>query len=108
MEDAPEEKVPLKIEALDSDGVIVHLGVMASHMLKSSGMAIFVRQPNDTIAIVNPTQVLFLSDALKEPPFDKLPKLVRPGIQDGRPQFVAYDQNGVLWEIEYTDEEEET
>ena len=97
--------VELTRENLQTQSAIEMLGAIAAGGLKEYGQATFVMRPDGGVAYANPTHVHIHPDAvpdIKNKPF----RTVRPILGNGRPAYVVW-KNGVLWEIEFVDEEPE-
>lgn len=102
-EDRSVPTVELSRDNLQTQPAIEMLGTIAAGSLKEYGQATFVMRPDGGVAFANPTHVHVHPQAvpdLQDRPF----RTVRPILGNGRPAYVVW-KNGMLWEIEFVDEE---
>lgn len=104
-EDPSIPTVELTKENLRSQAAIDMLGAIAAGSLKEYGQATFIMRPDGGIAFANPAHVHVHPQAVPDIT-DKPFRTVRPILGTGRPAYVVW-KNGMLWEIEFVDEEPE-
>ncbi len=106
MEDSPHvPTVELNRSNLETQPAIEMLGAIAAGGLKEYGQATFVMRPDGGVAFANPAHVHIHPDAVPDIA-DRPFREVRPILGTGRPQYVVW-KNGILWEIEFLDEDPE-
>lgn len=95
--------VELTRDNLETQPAVEMLGAIAAGGLKEYGQATFVMRPDGGVAYANPAHVHIHPAAVPDIE-DKPFRTVRPVIGTGRPEFVVW-KNGILWEIEFLDDE---
>lgn len=92
------------IADLDRPEVITWLGVLAAMSLQKSGVVTFFVDDAGAVQLANPLGVFLDIKRMQAPtkPF----RFVRPILMSSRPQFIAFKNDGTLWEIEYIEEHE--
>lgn len=101
----PQPMVEMTKDNLDTLGALETLATIAAAGLKQYGQVTFIMRPDGGVAFANPAHVHVHPQAIEDLG-DKPYRFVRPILGDGRPNYVAW-KNGILWEIEFTDEQPE-
>lgn len=104
MPDSTEQPV-ITTENMGEPESVGTLGLMAAANLVHYGLCTFIVDPDGRVRTMNPFNV-FIDGAAVHPPDGKEPKLIRPIMTAPRPQYVAIDAEGVIWEAEFDHDDE--
>lgn len=101
--DAPQQPMgEMTRDNIDSIEALETLATIAAAGLRHYGQVTFVMRPDGGVAFANPAHVHIHPQAIED--LGDMPyRFVRPILGDGRPNYVAW-KDGILWEIEPTDE----
>ena len=106
MTDKQKPTVEMSRDNLETLGALEILASIAAAGLKHYGQATFVMRPDGGVAFANPAHVHIHPQAVEDIG-DKPYRLVRPILGDGLPNYVVW-KDGILWEVELTDQQEPT
>ena len=99
-----QQDIAVTISNLDQAEVLGWLAALAALSLRKAGIVTFYVDETGAVQFANPTGVYLDLNKMRAP--NKPYRFVRPILTNQQPRFVAFKEDGTLWEIEFVEEHE--